>query len=61
MYRLDLTAEERNELLHVLKRHLAALQTEIWHTDHREFKEMLQSRQRIVEQVAEKVEQAAGE
>jgi hypothetical protein len=46
---LVLTAEDRELLLELLERRLRELQKEISHTDHREFKALLRSKEKKIE------------
>jgi hypothetical protein len=55
MSRIELTEEEQETLSQLLKMTLAALEIEIQHTDHREFKERLQHRRDVLKRVMFKV------
>jgi hypothetical protein len=51
MSKIELTDEERDTLSQVLKVTLAALEIEIQHTDHREYKELLKHRRDVLKKV----------
>lgn len=46
---LILTAEEHELLITMLEQRHRELMKEIWHTDHRQFKELLQRQERLIE------------
>lgn len=46
---LILTAEEQELLLSILEQRHQELLKEIWHTDHREFKELLRRHEKLLE------------
>ncbi len=56
MCRLDLTDEEHEELLRVLRFCANGLAVEIIHTDHAEFRKMLRQREQLVQQILAKAE-----
>lgn len=57
MKTLNLDDTERDVLEQTLKRSLAALEHEIAHTHHAEFRKMLRERQVALEQIASKLDQ----
>jgi hypothetical protein len=46
---LTLTAEEHEFLTSILEQRHRELMKEIWHTDHRQFKELLHRQDRLIE------------
>jgi hypothetical protein len=48
---LTLTAEESELLVNILEQHHRQLSNEIFHTDHRDFKEVLREKQELLESV----------
>ncbi len=56
MVRLELTEQERTELLHIVRRYEAALNVEIVHTDHRELRKALCERADVAAILLQKVE-----
>lgn len=61
MSQIALTEEERETLNHMLKVDLGALDVEIQHTDHRDFKELLKHRREVLKGLLSKMrEQAVG-
>ncbi len=55
-FNLNLTAEEHELLLSILGERHRELMNEIWHTDHREFKERLKKQEQILESLVTRVE-----
>jgi hypothetical protein len=53
---LTLTSSERELLLEILKEHHHELFREICRTDHREFKSVLKSKEKLLESVISKLE-----
>ncbi len=58
---LDLTQQEQDILLQVLKRCLADLDHEICHTHYAQFKQMLRERHNVVEGIVLKLSACAGQ
>ena len=58
MRSFDLTLEEHEVLTELLANRLSELELELVHTDHKDFKEMLKRRQRLLTQVLEKLRPA---
>lgn len=56
MFRMELTDEEHDELLRVLRSCVNNLAVEIVHTDHADFRRMLRRREAVVTQLLEKIE-----
>lgn len=46
---LTLTSEEHELLVTILEQHHRALMKDIWHADHREFKQLLRHHEQLVE------------
>ncbi len=55
-FNLNMSAEEHELLLSILSERHRELMNEIWHTDHREFKERLKKQERILEAMMNRVE-----
>jgi hypothetical protein len=58
MIQLELTPEEREILLHLLEQCIADLHSEITHTDHYEYREMLKSRKATLQKLLTAVQQS---
>lgn len=58
MTSLELTLEEHEVLTELLANRLSELEIELVHTDHKDFKQMLKRRQRLLTQVLEKLRSA---
>lgn len=52
---LQLTAEERELLAHILQEKHRELLKEIFHTDHHEFKRLLREREKVLEGILTKL------
>jgi len=52
---LTLTTEEQRLLLDILEERHRALLKEIWHTDHREFKETLRRNEELLESIVSRL------
>lgn len=59
MFQLELSNEEQEVLVQVLQRALAALDLEILHTDHREFKAFLKQRREVLQRLVAKLPKPA--
>lgn len=59
MTTLELTPEEAETLSQVLQRSLAALEVEILHTDHKEFKALLRHRRDVLKGLADRLPRLA--
>ncbi|HOY59879.1 MAG TPA: hypothetical protein PK640_17315 [Verrucomicrobiota bacterium] len=59
MEHLELSSTERELLSQVLKKYLAALEIEIVHTDHSEFRALLKERRVLLSRIAARLEQMA--
>jgi hypothetical protein len=55
---LTLTAEEHELLLSILEQRHRELMKEIWHTDHREFKELLRRHEKLLEAMVSRLRTA---
>ncbi len=55
-FNLNLTAEEHELLLSILGERHRELMNEIWHTDHREFKERLKKQEKVLESLVHRVQ-----
>jgi hypothetical protein len=55
MNEIELTNEEQEALSQVLQSTLAMLELEILHTDHKEFKDLLRNRRRVLKDLLAKV------
>jgi hypothetical protein len=55
---LTLTAEEHERLLSILEQRHRELMKEIWHTDHREFKELLRRHEKLLEAMVSRLRTA---
>jgi hypothetical protein len=55
---LTLTAEEHELLLSILEQRHRELMKEIWHTDHREFKELLPRHEKLLEAMVSRLRTA---
>jgi hypothetical protein len=55
---LTLTAEEHELLLSILEQRHRELMKEIWHTDHREFKEILRRHEKLLESMVSRLRMA---
>ncbi len=55
-FKLNLTAEEHELLLSILGERHRELMNEIWHTDHREFKERLKKQEKILEELVNRMQ-----
>ncbi|HEY3930723.1 MAG TPA: hypothetical protein VGL89_20285 [Candidatus Koribacter sp.] len=55
---LLLTAEEHELLISILEHRHRDLMKEIWHTDHREFKELLRRQERLIESMISRLRNA---
>lgn len=52
---LTLTTEEHDLLLNILEERHRELMKEIWHTDHRDFKEMLRRQEKLLESMVSRL------
>ena len=58
---LILTAEEHELLLSILEQRHQELLKEIWHTDHREFKELLRRHEKLLESMLSRLQRKVQE
>jgi len=58
---LILTAEEHELLLSILEQRHQELLKEIWHTDHREFKELLRRHEKLLESMLSRLQREVRE
>lgn len=58
MIHLDIDTEETEDLREFLQGCLDSLKVEVAHTDHRAFRDMLKQKERVVQRVLEKLQQA---
>jgi len=58
---LILTAEEHELLLSILEQRHQELLKEIWHTDHREFKELLRRHEKLLESMLSRLQREVQE
>lgn len=56
---LILNAEEQELLLSILEQRHQELLKEIWHTDHREFKELLRRQEKLLESMLSRLQREA--
>lgn len=61
MFHVELSREEQEALSQLLQRALAALEIEIQHTDHKEFKEHLKRRRETFRALGAKVPEPTGQ
>jgi hypothetical protein len=57
MKNIELTKDEEEILAQVLQNSLATLELEVLHTDHKEFKEFLKHRRRVLQGLAARLPQ----
>jgi len=55
---LTLTPEEHEFLVRILEQHHRGLLKEIWHTDHREFRQALRENEKVLDSVLSRLREA---